>query len=365
MGQLVFLLAFIREQILTYQLGNQEGLSYALSNSYIKKHKISTPLQKSDTALRSYSGHRIEPRGTITFPLEWEDNSHSVLFYIVETQSQSVLSGETCENIGLLKRINSIEQDFPEIFEGLGCLPGTYHIKIDPNATPVVQPPRRVLITMKDKVKEELQRMEKLGVIQRQIEPTEWVNSIVTGTKSSGQVRICIDPKDLNNAIQREHYPMKTVEEIVTEMPNAKIFSTLDATGGFCTPKLDEESSKLTTFQIPFGRYRVHSAPFGIKSTPEIYQRVMTEMIKDIEGACVIVDDILVWGENMEQHDERPKRVLDRVKQNNLNLNFSKCKLRKEEVSYVGHRISTDWLKVDPEKIIINGRLRECHNKIT
>ena len=156
---------------------------------------------------------------------------------------------------------------------------------------------------------------------------------------------------------------MKTVEEIVAEMPNAKIFSTLDATSGFWTLKLDEESSKLTTFQKPFGRYRFLRAPFGIKSIPEIYKRVMTEMIEDIEGARVIVEDILLWGENMEQHDERLKRVLDLVKQNNLKLNFSKCQLRKEEVSYVGHRISKDWLKVDPEKVRAIKEMNRPQNK--
>ena len=74
-------------------------------------------------------------------------------------------------------------------------------------------------------------------------------------------------------------------------------------------------------------------------------------MIEELEGARVIVDDILVWGENMEQHDERLKRVLDRVKQDNLKLNFNKCQLRKEGISYVGHMISKDGLKVDPEKL--------------
>ena len=236
----------------------------------------------------------------IKLPVKFRDVEHTVQFYIVETKSQSVLSGETSEEIGLLKRIYSIENEYPEIFEGLGCLPGTYHIKIDPNATHVVQSPKRIPIALKSKVKEELQRMEKLGVIKRQIEPTEWVNSIVTVTKSSGDVRICIDPRDLNNAILREHYPMRTVEEVVAEMSNAKVFSTLNATSGFWTLKLHEESSKLTTFQTPYGRYRFLRAPFGIKSIPEIYQRVMTEMLQDTEGANVIVDDIIVWGEDMQ-----------------------------------------------------------------
>ena len=93
---------------------------------------------------------------------------------------------------------------------------------------------------------------------------------------------------------------MRTVEEVVAEMSNAKVCSTLNATSGFWTLKLDEESSKLTTFQTPYGRYRFLRAPFGIKSIPEIYQRVMTEMLQDIEGANVIVDDIIVWAEDMQ-----------------------------------------------------------------
>ena len=127
-----------------------------LSITDFKKLKLSTALQKADTTLRSYSGHRIEPKGMIKLPVKFRDVEHTVQFYIVETKSQSVLSGETSEEIGLLKRINSIENEYPEIFEGLGCLPGTYHIKIDPNATPVVQPPKRIPIALKSKVKEEL-----------------------------------------------------------------------------------------------------------------------------------------------------------------------------------------------------------------
>ena len=105
------------------------------------------------------------------------------------------------------------------------------------------------------------------------------------------------------------------------------VSSTLDATTGFWALKFGEELSKLTTFQTPFGRYRFLRTPFGIKSIPEIYQHVMTKML---QCTHVIVDDRLVWAVNMEQHDERLKQVLDRVKQNNLKLNPYNFQLRKE-----------------------------------
>ena len=81
--------------------------------------------------------------------------------------------------------------------------------------------------------------MEELEVIEKVEEPTDWVNSTVTIVKSNGKLRICIDPCDLNKAVKRDYYPMSTIDEIVTRMPNAKVFTVLDASLGFLQIKLD------------------------------------------------------------------------------------------------------------------------------
>ena len=105
----------------------------------------------------------------------------------------------------------------------------------------MVHPPRKIPFTLRQKVKEELDRMEKLGVIRKAEEPTEWVSSLVVVEKPNGKVRLCLDPRDLNKAIQREHYPMETVEEVAAELSDAKVFSVLDATSGIWDIKLDEK----------------------------------------------------------------------------------------------------------------------------
>lgn len=128
-------------------------------------------------------------------------------------------------------------------FKVLGVLPGEHTIKLDPSIPPVVHPPRKVSVCLKEKIKDELDRMEKAGVIVRQTEPTDWVNSMVAVVKPN-KMRICIDPRDLNGTIRREYVPMTTIEEVVASMPQAKVFSVLDAS----KVKLDEESSKLCTF---------------------------------------------------------------------------------------------------------------------
>jgi len=126
--------------------------------------------------------------------------------------------------MGLVKRLqvlkteSDILSEYEDLFTGLGCILGVYHIQTDPEVTPVA--PRKVPVALKDKIETELKRMESLGVITKHTEPTDWVNSMVTVTKPN-KVRICIDPQDLNTAIKREHHPLRTIEEMVAEMPNS------------------------------------------------------------------------------------------------------------------------------------------------
>ena len=155
-------------------------------------------------------------------------------------------------------------------------------------------------------------------------EPTDWVNSMVVVTKLNGKLRICIHPRDLNKAIKHEHYPMSTIEEAITRMPNAKVFSVLDANSGFWQVQLDHESSKLCTFNTPFGRYRFKRLPFGISSAQDVFQSTMFEMFEDIEGVEVVVDDLLIRGETEIEHDGRPRKVLEHTRHRNLKLNKKK-----------------------------------------
>ena len=113
--------------------------------------------------------------------------------------------------------------------------------------------------------------MEAEGVIEKVDQPTDWVNSMVTVIKPH-KTRICLDPRNLNKAIKREQFPLPTIEEVTARMPNAKVFSVLDAKSGFWQIPLDESSSLLCTFNTPHGRYKFKRLLFGIKSAPEVFQ---------------------------------------------------------------------------------------------
>ena len=204
--------------------------------------------------------------------------------------------------------------------------------------------------------------MEREGVIAKQIDPTDWVNSMVV-VESPNKLRICIDPKDLNKAIKREHFPMKTIEEVVQNMSGAKVFTKLDATTGYWQLKLDERSSKLCTFNTPFGRYRFLRMPMGITSASDIFQRVMSQLVEDIDGAEAIMDDIVIWGRDKDKHEKRLKKVMDKAKSQNLTFNKKKCEFQKEEITYVGHVLSDKGLKADPEKIRAVQNMKQPSNQ--
>ncbi|KAI8480674.1 hypothetical protein Bbelb_415670 [Branchiostoma belcheri] len=251
----------------------------------------------------------------------------------------------------------SLLEVYPDVFSGLGRLPGKCHLEVDESVKPVVHPPRRVPVAMKAQLQKELDKMTEDGVIEPVTMPTPWVSSLVTVLKPTGKLRICIDPRDLNTALKRSHYPAPTIEDILPELKKAKVFSVLDAKSGYWQVVLDEESSLLTTFNTPSGRYKWKRLPFGIKSSPEEFQRRLDQALEGLEGIKPIVDDILVWGEGetmaeaISHHDANLKRLMQRCRERGLKLNAEKVKLRQQEVPFHGHLITSQGLKVDPSKV--------------
>ena len=146
---------------------------------------------------------------------------------------------------------NKIEEMYPEIFNGLGKLTEEHHIHIKENATPVIHPPGKILVALQDRLKKELDTMERNGVIKRIEEPADWVNSLMLVEKRDGSLRICLNLRDLNKAIKREHYQLLTFDEIASRLTGATRFTKLDVNKGNWQIPLDKQSSKLTTTNTP------------------------------------------------------------------------------------------------------------------
>lgn len=205
---------------------------------------------------------------------------------------------------------------------------------------------------MLQKVKEELKRMENNTVIERVTHPTEWCAPMVPVLKkNTAKARICVDLTKLNMSGKREHYILPIPDEITAKLSGATVFSSLDADSGFCQIPLHPDSCKLTTFITPFRRHCFKRLSFGITSAPEIFQRKVLETLEGLEGIEVFMDDILVYGTSMEQHDARLEKVLQRVESARLKLNREKCSLRQSQLHFLGHLIDQSGVRPDPDRV--------------
>ena len=250
-----------------------------------------------------------------------------------------------------------------DVFTGVGRIPGEVSLKIDPDAIPVAHPPRPVPEPLRGAIQEKLAQLERDGIIVK-IPPgtsTPWCAPMHTVLKKSkmrdtgpitvDEIRMTIDPRDLNKALLREYHPINTVEQVITKAHGSKVFTKLDAGQGFFQLVLDEPSSMLTAFNTPFGRYEHKRLPMGISVAPEIYQRAMQEIFGDIDGCEVIFDDLLLHARSVAIHQDILRQVLQRARENNVVFNVSKLYLCGPRVEYVGHILSDEGVKVSPEKV--------------
>ena len=210
---------------------------------------------------------------------------------------------------------------------------------------------RRVPILMESKVKEELDCLEAAGVIEPITKPTLWCSPMVPVMKKSGKVRLCVDLKWLNQTVKREQFILPTLEDVMSKLSGATVFTSIDAASGFYQIPLHEDSQKLTTFITPFGRYCFRCLPFGITSVPEIFMRRMSRLFEGVDGVFCYMDDILVYGREMEEHDHCLDAVMRIVQSSGLKLNRSKCLFRQTELKFLGHKFTADGIVADPDKV--------------
>lgn len=252
--------------------------------------------------------------------------------------------------------MDNIKKDYADVFQGDGCLEGAYKIEADPKVTPVKLQKRRVPVAMMAPLKTELSDLQQRRIITPVDCSTEWISSLVIVRKPSGNLRICIDPRPLNRALKRCHFPSPTIDDILPDLSRAKVFSVCDIKNGFWHVTLDEESSYMTTFATPYGRYRWLRMPMGISPVPEVFQRKLNQALEGSQGIYVIADNILITGEGAtlekanQDHDDKLRAVLNRCREKNIKLNAEKFQLRRSEVPYIGHLLTAEGLSVNPEK---------------
>ncbi|KAJ9529125.1 hypothetical protein QJQ45_007804 [Haematococcus lacustris] len=171
--------------------------------------------------------------------------------------------------------------------------------------------------------------------------------------KKSGELRMCIDYRQLNKITIRDQYPLPRIDDLFDQLAGKTVFSSLDLQAGYHQIRIPAEDVPKTAFRTPEGHYQFKVLCFGLTNAPATFQRVMNEAFAEVINDCALVylDDILVMSENTEQHLVHLRRVFDLLRKNKFYAKLSKCEFMKRTLMFLGHIISAQGISVDPCKV--------------
>ena len=209
---------------------------------------------------------------------------------------------------------------------------------------------RRLPLSRYQVVKDELSRMQRLGVI----EPSNsaWASPIVLVTKKDGTIRFCVDFRRVNNLTIKDSYPLPRIDDTIDALRGSSWFSTLDLASGYWQVPMAPEDAEKTAFTTPFGLFQFKKMPFGLANAPATFERLMDLVLAGLHwDVCLVyLDDIIVFSQSFKQHVQRLQPVLERLRQAGLKLSPSKCHLFQPRVEFLGYVVSGDGVSTDPKK---------------
>ena len=178
---------------------------------------------------------------------------------------------------------------------------------------------------MQDPLKKELGKLVDEKILHKVdiSEPIEWLNSFVCMKKPNSKILLCLDQTHLNKWIIRPRHSLKIVDDVLHKLNGVKFFIVVDSTSSFINHKLDEDSSKLTMFGTPFGRYRYLRMLMEASLSSDVYQYKVDGHLEGSENCVAIADDIIIYGFRVDgsDHDRMVKRVMEKARQVGMRFN--------------------------------------------
>ena len=357
-----------------------------ISQMTYNRHFVDEALEdvSEDDRLSSYTDHSIDVLGCLKSSVMYKNNVCITKIYVAK-KGINILGRDLVEMLqlnvyGKTMTCNSVTDnvksdtnihvpvksvsntvELPEILqpyshmfksgdnEELNCAKGFVHrVKVNDKITPVQQKLRRLPFSVRDKVSNELKRLENLGVIEK-IDASEWVSPIVVSWKKSGDVRLCVDLRQVNRAVIPDKYPLPNIEEMFSELRNAKYFSQLDLASAYHQLLLHPDSRHLTAFITHDGLYQYKRVCFGISSAPSAFQKMLSSILSGIQGVQNYLDDVILCAKTKSEHDAILLKVIQRLDKYGIKLN-EKCQFAKQSLKFLGHTITSDGIQIDDDK---------------
>ncbi|GAU51985.1 hypothetical protein TSUD_417850, partial [Trifolium subterraneum] len=274
-------------------------------------------------------------------------NDHGELFMVFG--SLKLEGGAKLEGIPVVREFSDV---FPE---DISDLPPEreveFGIDLVPGTSPISMAPYRMSASELNELKKQLEELLEKKFIRPSVSP--WGAPVLLVKKKEGSMRLCIDYRQLNKVTIKNKYPLPRIDDLMDQLVGACVFSKIDLRSGYHQIRVKTEDVPKTAFRTRYGHYEYTVMPFGVTNAPGVFMEYMNRIFHSFLDKFVVVfiDDILVYSKSVEEHKEHLRIVLQVLKEKKLYAKLSKCEFWLEEVSFLGHVISSGGIAVDPAKV--------------
>lgn len=334
-------------------------------------------IERTNTKMKTYTGEIVDVVGKCNVDISYMGIAHKgAWLYIVADNVDTICGRQWMSFLKITRKLrfdnnNSLQlqdiseshckqqlqnltEEFADIFaETVGNIPGmkcSFRLK-DSNTKPIFFKARPVPYSLREQIEKELDRLEEAGIIQK-VPYSPWGTPIVPVPKKDGKLRICADYKaTINRVIEDENYPIPRIEDIFAKMSGGRYFCTLDLHKAYLHMQVDDDGAAMQAISTHKGSYKVKRLMFGVKVAPNVWQRFMDDILRDLEGVSCFFDDIQIQGKTYTELLLRMRVVFERLRKHGLHLNKTKCQFLLHSITYLGHVIDQSGIKPIRSKV--------------
>ena len=346
------LTTFVLNYVLMQTEGEASKLSAEYVNQILRNFDMDTSSEFSSFAQNFLSSTEPSEAG-LSDNEKPKRTDPQLLKAIPGPDLSSVLSswGEEARN-KLETILNEYEDLFMKNKSDIGrCKIAKHKIELEPEAIPHREGARRMSPDKAAKANQEVQNLLALGLIQPSYSP--WASGIVMVKKKSGEHRFYCDFRPLNDVTVKDAFPLPRIDESLSRIGNAKIFTSIDLAWAFWQIPLKKRDRRKTAFACELGLFEWRRMPFGLCNASATFQRSITRALQKIQqrhGSVVMayIDDIVIATETIEDHLERIREAFECLRETGFKMRAEKCDFMRTETKYLGRVVSAEGIKPDP-----------------
>ena len=200
-------------------------------------------------------------------------------------------------------------------------------------------------------INKELKSLIENDIIAYAQGPQEWTSNLVVTPKSNGRIRLCLDAREVNSCIQRETYPIPTLDSVIDNMTGATFFSKIDMKEAYQQLELSKNCRYLANFYTEKGIMRFKRLCYGTNNSFEIFQKAIHQSLGNMPNTKFISDNIIIYTKTLQEHIITVKRLFEKLRDLNLKLNRKRCMFLQEKASFFGVILSNKGIQPDPDKL--------------